>query len=87
MQGEIVRLVPAAHLEEQKETVEALEGLLVEAKAGRLVGFAVVMLWRPTRCTAKIVGAAWDHPTYCRGMVANLDDHLRTIIKVSPVKR
>lgn len=87
MAGEVFKLVPAARLKQQVETVSALEELLEEAKAGRLVGLAVVMLWLPTRCTAKIVGSAWEHPTYCRGMLDNLDDQLSAIINVSPVRR
>lgn len=85
--GKVLTLVPAAKLKQQAETVAALEGLLEEAKAGRLIGLAAVMLWRPTSCTARIAGAAWEHPTYCRGMLDNLDDQLAAIIEITPVKR
>ena len=83
--GKVLYLVPAQQQKVNAETVQALEALLKDAKEGRLIGFSAVMMWRPTRTTARIVGAAWDHPTYCRGMLRNLDDQLAAVISIKPI--
>lgn len=89
MRGDVVvRLVPAARAKQQAETVTALEGLLEEARAGRLIGFVAGLVHQPpAESTSVVVGAAWKYPTYCRGLVANLDDQLAAILAVKPVKR
>lgn len=84
--GKVIRLVPAARLQQQAETVAELERLLEEARQGRLVGFLGACMFYPAGVSAMIVGAAKEHPTYCRGMLANLDDQLALAVSITPIR-
>ena len=58
------------------ETVQALEHLLADARAGRLFGFAFAAMYRDRRYCVDAVGGARENITYTRGMVASLHDVL-----------
>ena len=59
-----------------KETIAELEQLLLEARAGKLVGLAFVAHYRD-EYTVDAIGRAMTHPTLTRGAIAALDDLVR----------
>jgi hypothetical protein len=56
------------------DTVKALETLLADAKAGKVIGLAFVAMYRRREYTASATGEARRNPTFTRGMLAALDD-------------
>lgn len=56
------------------ETVGTLEKLLVDAKAGRVVGLAYVALHHGPDYSGDVVGRAKAHPLFTRGIAAALGD-------------
>jgi hypothetical protein len=58
------------------DTVQALEQLLSDARAGRMFGFAFAAMYRDRRYCVDAVGGARENLTYTRGMIAALDDVL-----------
>jgi hypothetical protein len=58
------------------ETIEVLEDLLRQAKAGKVVGICYAAMHEKRRFTVHACGEAGRNPTFARGMVASLDDHL-----------
>lgn len=61
-------------------TIAALEYLLLEARAGRVVGLAYVAMHRGYAYSVDIAGETWKVPTLTRGMLHVLDDQLAHII-------
>jgi hypothetical protein len=77
----VLHLVPPSTA--QAEMVAALETLLRQAKDGDLIGIAAALLYRNGH-SGKIVGEAWEHPTFVRGMLCNLDDQLADVVQFQP---
>lgn len=63
------------------DTIEALEQLLDEAKRGRVIGLAYVAMYKRREYVTDAAGEAYRNPTFSRGMVAALDDHLRELVQ------
>lgn len=72
----VLNLVPPAV---SGDTVQALEYLLQEARAGRLVGLAWVCMIRGRLYEVDAAGEAKRLPTYARGLLRRLDDELAKI--------
>lgn len=70
------RLVPDVM---STDTVECLTVLLEEAKRGRVIGIAFAAMFRGKRFIVNAAGEAHRSPVFSRGMVAALDDELRTM--------
>lgn len=62
------------------DAVRALELLLADAKAGRLVGIAYVAMYSHRKYIVDIAGETKRSPTFTRGMLQLLDDELSAII-------
>lgn len=62
-------------------TIAQLEHLLDEARAGRIVGLAVVATSRQRSYSVEATGLMRDDPTFARGAVAALDDELRELVR------
>lgn len=73
MQASVIRLVPDTVSE---ETIRALEFLLKEAKAGRVIGLALIAMHRIDDYSVDATGACKSLPHIARGMIATLDDEL-----------
>jgi hypothetical protein len=58
------------------DTVEALKSLLEEAERGEMIGFAFAAMYKGRDFTVNTAGEAHRSPTFARGMVQALDDHL-----------
>lgn len=74
---------PPFHLTQHhipKDTIEALEQLLDEAKRGRIIGMAFVTMYKRREFATLATGEAYRNPVFARGMVAALDDHLREMM-------
>lgn len=71
------RLVPDSL---STDTVELLDALLTEARAGRLIGIAFAGMYRRQEYIVNVAGEAHRSPTLTRGMVAALDDQLREMV-------
>lgn len=67
-----------------QDTVTALRELLVHAETGRLIGIAFVGMYRSRRYIANTAGEASRNPTFARGMIAALDDHLADMVRGAP---
>jgi len=59
------------------DTVAALESLLVDARAGKLLGMAFAAMYRDRTFVVNATGEAHRNPVFARGMVACLDDRLQ----------
>jgi hypothetical protein len=57
-----------------RETLEALEQLVADAKAGRIVGLAYVALHAGTDYSGDVVGRAKAHPIFTLGVCRALAD-------------
>jgi hypothetical protein len=57
-------------------TIEILERLLKQAKAGQLTGLTFAAMYRRGSYMVATTDEANRNPTFARGMVAALDDHL-----------
>lgn len=62
------------------ETVAVLDYLLLEARAGRVVGIAYVVVHRCRGYSCNAVGEPRREPTFTRGMLHVLDDQLAALI-------
>jgi transposase len=58
------------------DTVACLRQLLQEAERGEVVGVAYCAMLRRREYVINVCGEAHRSPTFTRGMVAALDDHL-----------
>lgn len=61
------------------DSVEVLEALLEEARAGRLIGIAFAAMYRQRRYIVNTAGEARRSPTFSLGMVQMLADELRRL--------
>lgn len=59
-----------------KDTVEALQSLLRDAESGDIIGFVYAAMYKGRNFIVNTAGEAYQSPTFARGMVAALDDHL-----------
>lgn len=59
-----------------KDTVECLEALLTRARRGEVIGAALCALYRNRQYSVHACGEAHRNPTFTRGVVNALDDHL-----------
>ena len=78
--GEIGKVFHVVPPQTSVETVQALEGLLADAKAGRLIGFAWIGLRNGLGYEIDLVGVAQSTPVFVRGLARVLDDQLAKII-------
>lgn len=62
------------------DTIACLEHLLDKAKRGELVGLAFGAIMRRSHYMVHATGAASQNPTFARGVIAALDDHLREAV-------
>lgn len=69
------------HQDLSHETVQALEHLLREAQRGRIIGVAFVAMTKRREYLADTTGEAFRNPTFARGMLASLDDHLAELVR------
>ena len=63
-----------------RDTVEALESLLHEAKRGEITGIAFVCARHRSRYITDVAGSCYENPTFARGMVAFLADELAGLV-------
>jgi hypothetical protein len=61
-------------------TIEALTLLLERAKTGEISGIAYGVILHRRRYVVETAGTARKYPTFARGMVQALDDHLSDLI-------
>lgn len=64
-----------------RDTVEALELLLADARKGRVVGIAFGAMLRQRRYLVNCAGDACRDPTTTRGILAALDDELSQMVQ------
>lgn len=76
--GEILDLVRSAAA--APEVVHAIDSYRAEAGDGKLIGFAIVAMYRGYQYTVEIVGETSKVPTFTRGMLLLLDDRLRELV-------
>jgi hypothetical protein len=58
------------------DTIECLARLLEQAKRGEVLGLAFGVILRRSNYTVHTTGEARRNPTFTRGVLAALDDHL-----------
>lgn len=63
------------------DTVECLETLLRHARKGEVIGIAFTVALKRRAYIADTAGECHRNPTFARGMVAALDDHLATRVR------
>lgn len=63
------------------DTVQCLESLLEQARAGDVIGIAYAVMHKRRRYTVHTCGEAHRNPTFSRGMVAALDDELSARVR------
>lgn len=63
------------------DTIAALSELLAHAKRGHVIGLAFCAMYKGRRYITNTAGEAKRNPTFTRGMVAALDDHLGDMVK------
>lgn len=59
-----------------QETIETLRQILLAAETGMVVGIAFAALFKNRSYTVHAAGEARRCPTFTRGMVQALDDHI-----------
>lgn len=64
-----------------RDTVECLRVLLQAAENGEVIGVAYAAMHKKRRYTVHTCGEAHRNPTFCRGMLAALDDELGYRVK------
>jgi hypothetical protein len=60
------------------DTIEALKALLRDAEKGEIIGLAFAVMYKGRDYIVNTAGEAHRSPTFTRGMVPALDDHLLT---------
>jgi len=65
------------------DVVECLEQLHTHAAQGQIYGVAFVVMYKGRRYIANSAGECARNPTFTRGLVAALDDHLRDKMRAS----
>lgn len=63
-----------------RDTVECLQQLLRQAKRGEVIGLAYCAMLKKRAYIVDTAGEAHNSPTFARGMVAALDDHLSAYV-------
>lgn len=63
------------------DTIECLALLLRRARRGEVIGLAYCAMLKKRAYIVNAAGAAHESPTFARGMVAALDDHLSQRIR------
>jgi hypothetical protein len=58
------------------DTIEALKELLSGAERGEIIGIAFAVMYKGRDYIVNTAGEAHRSPTFTRGMVQALDDHL-----------
>lgn len=58
------------------DILQALKELMVDAKAGDLIGLGFIGMYRRSEYIVNVAGELRRNPTLARGMVASLDDYL-----------
>lgn len=58
------------------DTIEALRVLLKDAERGEIIGVAFAVMYKGRDYIVNAAGEAYRSPTFARGMVKALDDHL-----------
>ncbi len=69
----VIRLVPP-HVSE--DTIECLQLLLRRAHRGEIIGLAYCAMLKQRAYIVDTAGVAHESPTFARGMVRALDDHI-----------
>lgn len=64
-----------------KDTTQALRQLLAYAERGELTGIAFAATFKKMRYITNVAGLLAKNPTFCRGVIAALDDDLALIIR------
>lgn len=62
------------------DTIEALKVLLEDAKKGEVIGLAFAVMYKGRDYIVNTAGEAHRSPTFTRGMVQALDDHLMHMV-------
>lgn len=62
------------------DTVEALRKLLRAAERGDVIGVAFAVMYKGRDYVVNTAGEAHRSPTFTRGMVKALDDHLMQLV-------
>lgn len=62
------------------DTIEALRMLLKDAEKGEVIGLAFAVMYRGRDYIVNTAGEAHRSPTFTRGMVQALDDHLMHMV-------
>ena len=75
----VVLLEP--HRRSRSDAIAALEQLLAEAKAGRVIGLAYVVMRQGYDYDVGAAGETRRSPTFTRGMLCLLDDELAKLIR------
>jgi hypothetical protein len=65
------------------DVLECLEQLHIHAAQGQNYGVAFVAMYKRRRYIANSAGECARNPTFTRGLVAALDDHLRDKMRAS----
>jgi len=63
------------------DTVQCLERLLDESRAGQVIGIAYAVILRRRNYRVNVCGEAHRSPTFTRGVIAALDDELSTRVR------
>jgi hypothetical protein len=63
------------------DTVACLQTLLRQARRGEVIGLAYAAMLKKRAYIVNSAGAAFESPTFARGMVAALDDQLSQRIR------
>lgn len=63
-----------------RDTTEALRELLNSAERGEIIGVAYAVMYRGRDYIVNTAGEAHRSPTFARGMVQALDDHLMQMV-------
>lgn len=64
-----------------RDTIEALQTLLDDAKTGDVIGVAYAVMYKRKDYIVNVAGEAYRSPTFARGMVQVLGDHLIDMIR------
>ena len=81
-----LKLAPVVKLRLQPKTiytdcVDDLRDMLVEARKGEIIGYAIAVMYKEGDYTVKAMGEAEKSPTYVLGMVALLKNYfLRKVL-------
>lgn len=83
LRGRIVALAADLHVVRypgSTETIRALEDLLVQARAGEIIGIAFVVMCSGREYAVGIEGETRKAPTFTRGMLHLLDSELAKLL-------